>query len=151
MVEILARAFYALHDTRTPVMVGIGAMSLNVVFSYAFSALFSRLGWLPHGGLALANTLATGLEMVGLLLIMRGRLGGINGRSIRTALLSALASGAVMTAGILTWSWTAGNYPTWLFSLGGILVGIILYIIGLWVLKNRELRTLYRAVQNRLR
>ena len=40
LVEILARAFYALHDTRTPVAVGAAAMRLNVVFSFAFPALF---------------------------------------------------------------------------------------------------------------
>jgi putative peptidoglycan lipid II flippase len=71
VVEILARAFYALHDTKTPVLIGILAMSLNVVFSYAFSALFTRLGWMPHGGLALANSIATTLEMAGLLILMR--------------------------------------------------------------------------------
>ena len=48
MVEILARAFYALHDTKTPVLIGIAAMSLNVIFSFSFSAAFTRLGWMPH-------------------------------------------------------------------------------------------------------
>ena len=33
LVEILARAFYAMHDTKTPVLVGAVAMGLNVVFS----------------------------------------------------------------------------------------------------------------------
>ena len=36
----------------------------------------------PHGGLALANSLATALEMVGLLLLMRRRLNGLDGGSI---------------------------------------------------------------------
>ena len=34
-VEIQARAFYALHDTRTPVIIGIGAMALNVLLRLA--------------------------------------------------------------------------------------------------------------------
>jgi len=55
--------FYALHDTRTPVIVGTIAMSLNIVFSFAFSALFASLGWMPHGGLALAMSFETALEM----------------------------------------------------------------------------------------
>src|SRR5574341_2431612 len=33
LVEVLARAFYALHDTKTHVMVGLAAMGLNVAFS----------------------------------------------------------------------------------------------------------------------
>ena len=35
LVELLARAFYALHDTRTPVAIGVVIMSLNVLFSIA--------------------------------------------------------------------------------------------------------------------
>ena len=42
VVEIVYRAFYALHDTRTPVFVGAAAMGLNVVFSLLFAALFRR-------------------------------------------------------------------------------------------------------------
>ncbi|MBI4769781.1 MAG: murein biosynthesis integral membrane protein MurJ, partial [Chloroflexi bacterium] len=67
LVEILSRAFYALHDTRTPVAVGAVAMSLNVALSLLFARLFERAGWLPHGGLALANSLATALETAALL------------------------------------------------------------------------------------
>ena len=82
IVEIVSRAFYALHDTRTPVVVGVIAMSLNLVFSLLFSDLFRRIGWAPHGGLALANSLATYLEAFALLFLMRRRLGGLHGRSI---------------------------------------------------------------------
>ena len=49
LVEILSRAFYALHDTRTPVTVGVMAMGLNIVFSLLFTDLFTRIGWMPHG------------------------------------------------------------------------------------------------------
>lgn len=85
MVEILSRAFYALQDTRTPVLVGIGAMSLNVGFSILFSRLFSAVGWTPLGGLALANSSATALEMVALLILMRRRLNGLDGRHVLQA------------------------------------------------------------------
>ena len=79
VVEIMSRAFYAQQDTKTPVFVGIGAMTLNIIFSLAFAALFSRLGLPPHGGLALANTVATTLEMGLLLFLMRRRLNGLDG------------------------------------------------------------------------
>ena len=68
--------------TRTPVIVGAAAMSLNVIFSLAFSAWFTRLGIPAHGGLALANSLATGLEAVLLLKLMGDRLHGLDGRLV---------------------------------------------------------------------
>jgi len=73
-LEIVTRAFYAMHDTQTPVLVGGLAMGLNLLLSLAFLRFFTVLGWMPHGGLALANSLATLLEMGGLLLILRARL-----------------------------------------------------------------------------
>ncbi len=82
LVEVLSRAFYALQDTKTPVFVGIGAMSLNILFSLVFSVLFMSIGWLPFGGLALANSIATGLETAVLLVIMRKRLQGLGELSI---------------------------------------------------------------------
>src|SRR4030065_2852587 len=80
IVEILARAFYAMHDTKTPVLIGSLAMGLNVLFSVLFSRWFASIGWMPHGGLALANSLATGLEAACLLILMRQKLGGVDGQ-----------------------------------------------------------------------
>ena len=62
VVEIISRAFYALHDTRTPVIIGICAMTINIILSILLGKLFLKIGWMPHGGLALANSIATGLE-----------------------------------------------------------------------------------------
>jgi putative peptidoglycan lipid II flippase len=78
-MEVLTRAFYAQHDTRTPVIIGTIAMTLNVIFSFVFIRLFSQNGWMPHGGLALANSLATALEATALFIFMRRRLKGMEG------------------------------------------------------------------------
>lgn len=150
MVEILARSFYALHDTRTPVLIGVAAMSLNVAFSFTFSSLFQRWGWMPHGGLALANSLATGLEMVGLILIMRVRLGGLGGALVWSGLGKALLSGAVMSSVIWIWSSLAGNFAGWAFTLGGILLAVVVYGAGLAALRTDELKQLGEALRRRL-
>jgi putative peptidoglycan lipid II flippase len=77
VVEIVTRTFYALHDTLTPVLIGVGAMGINVVLSLIL------IRSLAHGGLALANSTATILEMVGLLLLIRRRLEGLEGSHAR--------------------------------------------------------------------
>jgi len=150
MVEILARAFYALHDTKTPVLIGIAAMTLNVLFSFSFSAAFKRLGWMPHGGLALANTLATGLEMVGLVLIMRLRLNGLNGKLIWTGILKAAIAGLLMAGAIQGWTFLTNSRPNWILAVGGVFIGIIVYLVSLALLKTTELGQLSQALRNKL-
>jgi len=149
MVEILARAFYALHNTRTPVLVGSAAMSLNIVLSYAFSALFRSWGWLPHGGLALANTTATALEMVGLLWLMRKRLKGLRGRFLLQGLTKAgLASGG-MAAVLLAWKQLGGQSSVWLTAGGGVLLGGLVYLIIILLLRVEEAQLVLRAVEKK--
>jgi len=149
MVEILARAFYALHDTKTPVFIGIAAMSLNVLFSFTFSALFRKLGWMPHGGLALANTLATGLEMIGLILIMRLRLNGLSGRKIWKGILKAIGAGLLMAGAIQGFLAITPNNTNWILAIGGILTGLIVYITTLTVFKTPELSHIYQSVRRK--
>ena len=139
VVEIISRAFYALHDTRTPVMVGIAAMSMNLVFSLAFSALFRSIGWLPHGGLALANSLATAIECVILLVIMRRRLQGLEGGSVSALVLKAVAASIAMSLGLWAWLVYSVNLNSVVIALGGVLIGAIIYgllIIVLRVVSN---------------
>ena len=151
VVEVVSRAFYALHDTRTPVAVGVAAMSLNLVFSLTLPGVFIRVGWLPHGGLALANSLATFLEMIALLWLMRRRLDGLAGRSLWGAVgqagLAALGMGAVL------WLWlaaTPGLAQAWR-ALGGVALGGALYGLALVVLRVREVGLMIAAVGRRMR
>jgi len=151
IVEVLARAFYALHDTKTPVMVGIAAMSLNVAFSFGFSALFQRIGWMPHGGLALANSMATALEAVGLLLLMRRRLNGIQGRRVLGGFGKALIGVLGMSLVLWLWMFIAGSRPSWQVAAGGILVGSVVYGVILTLLGVQEIRQLLQAGMARLK
>lgn len=135
VMEVLTRAFYAQHDTQTPVVIGAIAMGLNVVFSFAFSAWFRQIGWLPHGGLALANSLATALEAAALFIVMRHRLGGIEGRAILDGGLRIGGAAFGMGLVLMVWiQWSAGLNP-WLAGLGGVAVGGLVYALGVVILK----------------
>ena len=153
IVEIISRAFYALHDTKTPVILLVVSMSLNLVFSLLFTTLFNSIGWMPHGGLALANSLATALEMVGLLVLMRRRLKGLDGQTILQGVgqsaLAAFGMGAVL------WAWMAltPSLPNSIVALGGVVVGGGIYLLLLILLGVRELRlawTLRKTIFQRI-
>ncbi len=147
VVEIVSRAFYALHDTRTPVLVGVGAMSLNVVLSFALSSLFASLGWMPHGGLALANSIATALEMTALLVIMRRRLNGLQDRTVLAGLGQAVLATAVMGLAVFGWMVAAhGLSPMWV-AVGGVALGGGSYALMAVILRVPELGGLARAVR----
>jgi len=151
IVEILSRAFYALHDTKTPVIVGTIAMGLNVIFSFGFAWVFSQLGWMPHGGLALANSFATALEAIVLFVLMRERLDGIEGKSIADGAWRVSVSALGMAIGLLMWMQLAGEMNRWVVALGGVVVGGIVYTVGVAILKVPEIKLLTSAVSNRLR
>lgn len=150
VVEILARAFYSLHDTLTPVLVGALAMSLNIGFSYLFAAWFAKMGWLPHGGLAFANSVATTLEMAGLLYFMRKKLKRLEGLNIIRTFLKVIVATLIMSISIWIWITKMASQPAWLVATGGIVIGGIVYGLLLLLLKVEEVKSLLKIIQQKI-
>ena len=156
VVEIVSRAFYALHDTRTPVTIGVVAMSLNIGLSFLFSSMFISWGWMPHGALALANSLATFLEMGALLVFMRRRLSGLEGKRVLDGLIKAVIAGGFMALAL--WGWmhvsaiwtTTGEISIWVVALGGVAVGVVVYGMALIALRVPELKLALDGIKRRL-
>jgi putative peptidoglycan lipid II flippase len=154
VVEIVTRAFYALHDTLTPVLVGVGAMGINVVLSLILSRGLAYGGLiqirpLAHGGLALANSTATILEMVGLLLIIRRRLEGLEGGRLLGSTLRTVLAAGLMGFGV---SWfAAGTHELSIIIVGGggIALGGLIYFVASLVLGSGEVRALWQMASRR--
>jgi len=123
---------------------------LNVVFSFMFARLFSQIGWMPHGGLALANSLATALEATALFIFMRRRLNGIEGSYIANGFLQASIGTLAMCTVLYLWLRYATAIPLWLFILGGITVGGLTYTLGSFLLRVPEIQSLLRFVQRHI-
>ncbi len=145
-LEIVARAFYALHDTLTPVWVGGLAMGLNVALSLTLPGVFGLVGWPHHAGLALANSVAILLELVALLVLMQRRMNGLEGRRTLTAFaksgLAALAMGVVL----LGWQAVLPGAGSLVLGGGGIVLGVAVYLGAALLLRVEELRALARLV-----
>jgi putative peptidoglycan lipid II flippase len=151
LLEIVVRAFYAMQDTRTPVMVGAAAMGLNVVFSLTLPGVFSRLGWMPHGGLALANTLATTLEVSVLLWLMRQRLNGLKGGFILKGAVKSIAATGVMSAVLVGWLGWQQDSSAWFTGLVGIAAGGAVYGLLMLLLGVEEGRAILAGAGRLLR
>lgn len=152
IVEIGVRVFYALHDTWTPVLVGVGAMALNVVLSLLL------VGTLQHGGLALANSTATTLEMLLLLGLLNRRMGGLQMVALGKSLLrNGVAAGvmALVVWGGVRWlqSFSALDavVSVWLAALGGMALAVVSYGVAALLLQSAEARWLLQLFLRRVR
>jgi putative peptidoglycan lipid II flippase len=151
IVEVVVRAFYAMHDTRTPVVIGIAAMGLNVVLSLALVAAFEAMGWMPHGGLALSNALATTVEMAALLGIIRRRLDGLEGRRMAGSLARIALSALLMGAAAGGLAWALSGTSAWLVGGLSITVGIAVYAGASLLAGAPEPRAVWGMVRSRRR
>ena len=125
-------------------------MTLNIALSWLLTAAFARIGWAPHGGLALANSIATALEAVGLAALMRRRLGGLALRPWLTAAAQASAAAALMGAALGLWLGRSGLGAAGA-TLGGIALGGAVFGLTSWLLGVTEVRRAAAWLGGRLR
>jgi putative peptidoglycan lipid II flippase len=144
IVEIITRAFYAMQNTRTPVIVAILTIGLNIILSLLL------IGPLGHGGLALSLAITNTLEMLLLLWLIQRRLGALDGENSRlwlTAVKIALAAD-FMGCFLLAANWilaqpfaSLSKLP--LILLTGLVIGLAgaIYAGLAWLLKIEELQS----------
>ncbi len=89
-VKIVSPTFYALRDSRTPVMASMVSVAANVVLNVTLVRV------LGYRGLALGTALASLLNAALLLWLLRGRLDGLEGRRVATTLLKIAVASLVM-------------------------------------------------------
>jgi putative peptidoglycan lipid II flippase len=142
-LRVFVSAFYSLQDTKTPVKVAVVAMIINIVFSLAL------MGPLKHGGLALALSLASALQLFMLIFLLRKRLGGIEGRVVMSSIVRSFISSIVMGICIYFLAFKIFGsilaQKTFNLALGILIivcVGLVIYFISTHVLGSKELSSL---------
>lgn len=101
-VKVLAPAFYALNDSRTPMWTSLGSIAINAVMAWLLVRTFS----MGHAGLALSTSCVALFSFLVLFFAMRTRIGGVYGRRMRSTVLK-VAAGSVIMAGAIWLSTTA--------------------------------------------
>lgn len=75
-IPLLARAFYSFENTRTPVLIGITSVIINIVLSIALAPSMGVIG------LGVAFTVANIINMMALLIILREKVGDLDDKTI---------------------------------------------------------------------
>jgi putative peptidoglycan lipid II flippase len=149
--RILAPAFYAMRDTRTPMLTGMVSVGVNIAASLAL------MGPLGAMGLALATAVASASNGVQLVVRLRRRIGLLGGRVMfRAAARVALACVPMVVWGVgsQVW-WDAMAMP----SLAGrvavlgvqLAVAALLFVGGALALQCEELQWAWDLMRRRVR
>jgi putative peptidoglycan lipid II flippase len=99
-VRVVAATFFALKDTRTPMIMATVSILANIMLGIVL------MGPLGHGGLALATSLASILNLGLLVYALRRKLGSLGWRYIAQSAIKTMGNAAIMGAVI----WTARRF-----------------------------------------
>jgi putative peptidoglycan lipid II flippase len=152
VVHLLTRAFYAMQDTRTPVLWAIAAVAVNVPL----------MAWLvgPMGiqGLALALSISAVLEVFGLVWALHRRIESVEERDVlrsasRSAVAAAAAAMVMLGALTLTRDWAPGlleNGLTRLVAVAALTAaGGAIYLVVASALRAPEIAQLRSLLSRR--
>ena len=152
VVKIASPTFYALGDSRTPVLVSV----LSVLTNAALNILFVRE--FGYRGLALGTSLTALLNAGLLMLLLRRRLGGLHVRHLASVLVRVAIAGAIM--GAAAWGLDRGlqmrlpgtALPLQTARVGVAITGALLALgVSLKLLRVTEFTDVVEAVARRFR
>ncbi len=158
LVEVLTRGFYALHDTRTPVLVAV----VTVVINLGLAAYLALGAGMNQDGLALSLAVTTTLELVLLWVFLGRKLPGWSlasdgllssfGKSGAAALAMGLVLLGVMPLlrGLLPASGTSKLEAVLLLAVG-IAVGGLVYLVVARLLRSEEVSQAANILLRRFR
>ena len=147
---IVARGFFAMQDTLTPVILG---SIVTVLFIPLNLVLMRAMG---HGGLALATSIAATLHVVLLTVFLRRRLDGLDGGKIVRSVTKVCVATAIMgvacylvrtaMAGVVAVQTRSGAALTVLVAMS---VAAVVYIALIKILKVEEAEVVWNMIKRR--
>ena len=150
-VRIVVATFFALQDTRTPAQIAVVSIIVNILLGILL------MKPLAHGGLALATSLASIVNLGLLIRVLRAKLGRLGWVSITHSVCRTLLCSGIM--GVVVWGAALVFIPSDYQSLSALLLGLTLSIVtGLltygaiaFVIRSPEFVSIVAEVKNSIR
>lgn len=147
-VHLLARAFYAFHDSKTPVTIGVASIIVNVLASIYF---IRGLG-LPVWGLGLSTSIANIFNAVLLLVWLDKKIGRFNRKKLFLPAIKIFFASLVTAVALYIPMKILDQLVFDTTRVGGLIlltltagcVGFLVYIFLAWILKIEQLSAFLR-------
>jgi len=149
---IITRVYYAVGDVKTPVVVGMLSIMVDLILSVIF------LGWMGHAGLALANSLAMAANTVFLFAKLNKHLPGLKvkklfwslGKIITASGIMALLTGEAASFFAARLNMEAGHHVA-VTVFASIILGAFSYGILVILLKVDDVKYVQEMLLKRVR
>lgn len=149
--DILSRIFYSLKDTKTPMVVGLITVSLNIVLN------FILIKYMKHGGLALATSISATVGTTILFIKMKEKISGFDYKGLLKEAIKIISSSIVMGVvvkivyGLSATMLGAGFIQNACAIFISVLSGVLVYGILVLVLKVEEIRLICDLLNKKLK
>ncbi len=169
LVPLLARTFYSFQDTRTPVLIGVATVIINIALSFLFVSLLQEPGVFQESvrsilkikdinnvavvGLPLALSISGIFQFLALLAFLKRKLKDVHMRGILKSFNRAFFASLLMAVSIYFSLRVAASFVDMQTFFGVLaqtafaaLVGLLAYFLAARILKFPELELIKGAV-----
>lgn len=149
---IIARAFYSIQDTKTPVWTGTVMTAIFIPMNYCLMRIMG------YTGLALATTIAATMHSLTMFFLLRKKAGGIDARRIFISTAKITAASLLMGAAMWFVLGAIGHHipsglphkvSSGLKLLGPMVVGFTIFFIMAKVFKLDELAVVLNMIKSK--
>lgn len=163
-IKVLSPSFYALDDAKTPMYVSIASVLVHAPMSFGMMTLLSQVGVTPerpngfgHVGVAIATSAVALVNFFALTLLMRRKIGRLNGRDIFTSFVKIAAAAAVMSAVCyFTYHYLNGIFPEKRFVVRAIEafvpigLGGVTFLVAARLFRISEIEQVFSMIRRKL-
>ncbi|HEU19490.1 MAG TPA: murein biosynthesis integral membrane protein MurJ [Deltaproteobacteria bacterium] len=150
LIRVIVPVFYSLQDTKTPVKVAVLALVVNVL------AGLSLMFPMKHGGLALATSISSAVNVIVLSVTLRSKIGNFLDSAFYRSCAGTVVSSLFMAVSmggvnlIIPWSNDASFSERTFFLCAAVMIGIVVFAASSFLFKNSEIAAVLRIVRRKL-